>query len=111
MNVKYAKKAVKNQVIKADHLIEYIKKSNSEAGKGGYSDKQMLELAQFYLNLHTENKSDYLAKYKTILPQQSESTIEKTPINKSLTQIISVEKPINKANTISDIRKDLKLIA
>lgn len=78
LNIKYAKKEIKSQVIKADQLIEYIKKVNNEPGADSYNDKQMLELAEFFLNFHKENKVDYLAKYKPISIEEAEATIQET---------------------------------
>jgi hypothetical protein len=85
VNMKYAKKEVKNQVIKADQIIEYIKKINDEPSVESSSDKQMLELAEYFLNLHTENKVDYLEKYRSLVLEEKEEVIGQMP--KEITQV------------------------
>lgn len=108
LNVKYAKKEVKNQVIKADQLIEYIKKVNSESGESPYSDKQMLDLAEFYLNLHSENKVDYLAKYKNQLSEENETIIEQAPEKGTFAETEQVDTTLTSVNINSDVCKELK---
>ena len=39
----------------------------------------MLELSEFFLNLHKENKVDYLAKYKSLAPEENETVVEQIP--------------------------------
>lgn len=47
-NACYAKKEIKQQVIRADQLIEHIKKINAEAGANAMSERQIEDLAQFF---------------------------------------------------------------
>jgi hypothetical protein len=51
LNDKYA---IKEQVIRADQLIEYIKKAKEDTDMNSSSDKHMLQLAQFYLERLSE---------------------------------------------------------
>ena len=108
LNIKYAKKEVKNQVIKADQLIEYINRVNSEPGESPYSDKRMLELAEFYLNLHKENKVDYLAKYKSLAPEENETVVEQIPVKETNVKIKNAEISATSIEINSDICKELK---
>ncbi|SHJ52692.1 HRDC domain-containing protein [Parasporobacterium paucivorans] len=64
LNARFASKEVKNQVIRADQLIEYIKKVNNQPGTEAMSDKFMEELARFYLDAHSPNPVNYLKKYE-----------------------------------------------
>lgn len=57
-----APKDVKDQVIRADQLITYIRTKDSDS-KNNRSNAHMLEEAQFYLNRHTSGKYDYAQKY------------------------------------------------
>lgn len=104
LNMKYAKKEIKNQVIKADQLIEYIKKVNNESSCDPSSDKQMLELAEFFKNLHIEPKVDYLAKYKSILPDKSVTIVQE--IKKE--EILPVKVAVVNCEASLDLRKELK---
>jgi hypothetical protein len=57
---------VREQVIRADGLIEYIKKSNSQRDVVEHSEKQILELAEYYLAKHTEPMVDYMERYRRL---------------------------------------------
>ena len=63
-NDKFARKEVKEQVIRVDRLVEHMRQVNSKSKDEPSSDKQMAELASFFLSIHKENQTDYLAKYK-----------------------------------------------
>lgn len=72
LNAKYAKKEVKNHVIRADQLISFIRNANSERGAESCSEKEMMKTAQFFLEKSTENPIDYVAKYKEELFEETE---------------------------------------
>lgn len=67
LNAKYAKKEIKDQIIRADHLIEFIKKANKDFKDDVLNEKEMENLARFYLNLHQENPMDYTEKYRLMI--------------------------------------------
>lgn len=77
LNDKFAKKEIKEQVIRVDRLVEHIRQVNARSKDEPSSDKQMAELAEFFLSVHKENPTDYLAKYKTAALGQN--TIEEAP--------------------------------
>lgn len=82
LNARYASKDVKSQVIRADQLIAYIKKVNSEKDAVISSEKEMLNLAQFFLDHNKKNPKDYLEKYKNTIDKGSKNDqIELTPEN------------------------------
>lgn len=64
VNLKYARKEVKNKIIRCDQLIEYIKKLLQDSNSNPRSEKDMYEMAAFFMKLHTENTVDYTKKYK-----------------------------------------------
>jgi len=82
LNIKYATKEMKSKVIRADQLIEHIKKVNQEPGVDNSSFKAMEDLAQSLLKMCSSNKMDYAKKYRDILDagssriEKEESTIE-----------------------------------
>ena len=78
LNAKYAKKEVKNQVIRCDQLIDFIKKVNGEQNAVRMSEKNMMELAEFFMQESKENPRDYLAKYKECFLNAEESMTEET---------------------------------
>ena len=64
LDAKYAKKEVKSQVIRADHLVDFIREACEESRAAELSDKEMLNWAQSYLDMEQENEADYLRKYE-----------------------------------------------
>ncbi|NTW70664.1 MAG: helicase [Eubacteriaceae bacterium] len=96
INMKYAKKEIKEQIIRSDQLITYIKKLINESKNPVSFEKQMYEIADFFLNLHTTNNVDYTKKYsiddseeKVSEKKEIEPTInivEEAPLYKDLKQ-------------------------
>jgi len=83
VNMKYAKKEIKEQVIRADQLIAYIKKANTNALI--CSEKEMQEWAENLLSLHKDSPVDYTAKYKKrIAEQMQQEDVEKTSQEQTL---------------------------
>lgn len=66
INMKYAPKDIKEQVIRADQLITYIRQKDSDS-KNDLSNGDMLDAAKFYLSQHKPNKLDYSLKYEELL--------------------------------------------
>jgi hypothetical protein len=93
LNAKYAKKEVKEKVIRADQLVKYIKDTYDKSREVAVSDENMLEWAQSYLNLHKEIEKDYTKKY------------EQYKVNNSITEVVSAFIPEN--NDIKDVAKPL----
>ena len=71
LNARYAKKEIRNQVIRADQLVSYIKKTDSARESITWSEKEIEELASFFLGIHQEPKVDYTAKYREALEAQT----------------------------------------
>ncbi|MBQ6814757.1 MAG: NERD domain-containing protein [Lachnospiraceae bacterium] len=81
-NDKYAKKEVKDKVIRADQLIKYIKNMDAASNLGDSPEKHMYELANFYLDASLPNKSDYSRKYEEMLELAS-NKVEKTSVDQA----------------------------
>ena len=83
VNMKYAKKEIKEQVIRADQLIAYIKNANTNALLS--SEKEMQEWAENLLSLHKDNLVDYTAKYKKRIAEQiQQEDVEKISLEQTL---------------------------
>ncbi len=65
LNAKYAKKDVKDRVIRADQLVKYIKDKYDNSKEAALSDENMLEWAKSYLDLHKETEKEYTKKYES----------------------------------------------
>ncbi|MBU5316524.1 NERD domain-containing protein [Clostridium bornimense] len=79
-NMKYAKKDIKEKIIRCDQVNDYIKKLNQLSPNPNMSDKEMRELAEFYLSHHKENKKDYTEKY-SIYEDQGSEELENKSVN------------------------------
>ena len=99
INLKRAPKNVKDQIIRGDQLIEYIKRLIRESKEGSSSEKDMYKLADFFVGLHKENPVDYTERYfmgggfeqsEAIVDREenrgAEVTIEETPLYLALKQ-------------------------
>lgn len=61
VNMKYAKKEVKEQVVRCDHLIEYIKNADEKCKEEKCTFYERMNLAKFFLGL-SMNKNDLEAE-------------------------------------------------
>lgn len=64
---KYAKSEIKEQVIKADKLIYYIKKTNEASNSANIPEKSMEEVANFFLELNVNKTVSFEEKYRNYL--------------------------------------------
>ena len=67
LNDRYAKKEVKQKIYRAYQLIRVIKELDGEVKGDMYSEKEIRELAEFFLRASVNNKSDYSKKYEEML--------------------------------------------
>ena len=107
LNIKYAKKEVKEKVIRSDQLVKYIKEMCDKSKESSSSDEHMLEWAQCYLNLHKEVEKDYYTKYEqykinVVIKEVPKEEVTALPVENSTTVINEV--PIEE----TDIFKELK---
>lgn len=69
LNNKYAKEEIKDKVIRADQLIDYIKKVNLKDSSIPLSDKELKSKAERFLVWHNSSKLSYLKKYRSFLDE------------------------------------------
>lgn len=81
VNDRYARKEVKNMVIRADQLIGTLKKISSESQNWASSRTTMLNFAQKLLESNVEDRKDYLEKYRDLLQEveETETCLENDP--------------------------------
>ena len=78
LNDKYAKKEVKQQIIRCDQLVEYIRKWNQEISEvNEFNDKLMKEYADMFMRISKNPTVDYTEKYKDKI---SNETYEKIAV-------------------------------
>lgn len=77
---RYAKKEVREQVIKADQLAEYIRRIDADPKSGIKSEKDMEDTARFFLRIHKEPPRDYAEKFRAVPAARREAPpAEKAP--------------------------------
>ena len=87
LNAKYAKKEVKEQIVRADQLVQKIKEMDKLVDNF-MSEKEMREVAEFFLERNQPSRLDYAEKYEELLKQ-----INMTPSEK-VTECVDNEKLI-----------------
>jgi hypothetical protein len=63
---RYAPKDVKSQVIRADQLAEYIRKTNAKDKRETMFESAMKDIAVYFVSKNKENKVDYTEKYRQL---------------------------------------------
>lgn len=74
LNSRFAKKEIKEKVIRADQLITYMKEMNKKSKEYGCSDNELYEWAMSYLKLHKPRIKDYTKKYEKYRLNNKEQT-------------------------------------
>lgn len=72
LNAKYAKKEIKEQIVRADQLIQRIKDMDRQV-KDSMTEKEMSDLANFFLDRNQSERLDYAEKYEELLKRVEES--------------------------------------
>ena len=104
LNAKYAKKEVKEKVIRADQLVKYIKEVYENSKAAADSEDRLLAWAQSYLDLHKVVEKDYTGKYNQykITQQNPDQEVSTHAAEKSTITVDEV--PVEE----TDIFKELK---
>lgn len=76
LNARYAKKEVKEQIVRSDQLIQKIKDMDQQV-KETMSGKEMMEIATFFLEKNQQNRLDYAEKYEALLEEIERLNIQK----------------------------------
>ncbi|MEG2917831.1 MAG: HRDC domain-containing protein [Clostridium sp.] len=86
LNDKYAKKEVKDKVIRIDQLVKYIKEMYNTSKEAASSEGDMLKWANTYIGFHSDMEKDYTAKYEkykiTSVKVTEEAKVESSIITK-----------------------------
>ncbi len=76
LNAKFAKKEVKEQIIRADQLAEYIRRIDADPQADTISERDMEELAHFFLSIHKPCEVDYTTKFKANIKEAQKTNLE-----------------------------------
>lgn len=80
---KYAKKEVKEKIVRADQLIQKIKEMDAQVTDYSFSNKDMLETAEFYLAINRPNQSDYTRKYEELIAETEKAADRQEAVSAS----------------------------
>lgn len=119
LNARYAKKDVKEQVIRADQLIAYIREMDEQVKNVYLSENEMRELAEFFLERNKPERSDYARKYEEMLDKvkkQDEAGKTETEKAEKVEEVIEtknivaegIEAKREQADHKEDVRSRLK---
>lgn len=102
LNAKHAPKYIKDQVVRTDNLIEYIKKMNARISMlSSKSDRDLLLWAESFLNASIDLHKDYTKKYKQYIIDGEEKTSPREDV------VISSSTEIIEENKFQDIEDNI----
>lgn len=110
LNARYAKKDVKEQVIRADQLIAYIREMDEQVKNVYLSESEMRELAEFFLERNKSERSDYARKYEEMLAE-IKKTDEAGTVETGKAEKEKVEESIETKTTVEEgleVKKEVK---
>lgn len=76
VNDKYAKKEVKNKVIRADQLIKYIKDTEAQSKELSSSLKDMMSIGQNYLDMNVKERPEYIDRFNSLTQETEVASLE-----------------------------------
>ena len=71
LHARYARKEVRRQVIRADHLVDLIRRVDGEPDSVRSSGKEMRELADFFVQACVESPTDHVARFRRLVEAQA----------------------------------------
>lgn len=77
LNAKYAKKEIRQQVIRADQLVQFIKNKNDNSDVSYLSFSEMKSLAEFFVSCSRENPVNYAENFKAKIRKKQEEISQK----------------------------------
>lgn len=115
LNAKYAKKDVKEKLLRADQLIVKIKEMEAASKNVDKSADEMRETAEAFLNASAKNNSDYVKKYEELLLdlEKAENVVENNEeivLDEAETEIkeetvLEVSKESNREKLVQELKK------
>jgi len=110
INMKYAKKEIKEKIIRADQLNSYIRRLLDQGDFLSVTKDEMLKRAEFILGYHQPNRTDYTKKYM-ITDKTEVQTLDSLPTISERQESIKVIEPLVSENPIkaSEIKPSTEL--
>jgi hypothetical protein len=108
LNAKYAKKEVKEKVIRSDQLVKYIKDMYNNSKNTTDSDKGLLAWAQSYLCMHKSVEKDYTTKYEQYRVKDDSKKVTSSKVTAQIEEkmdIIMNEEPVEETDIFKELKK------
>ena len=103
LNMSYAPKEIKAQIVKVDGLVSYIKKLNNESSNESMTDKQMKEVAEFFLSNSVPNNVEFISKYGIEINNlRKENVVDDIDLNTKTSEELSSAHTINENTNLND---------
>lgn len=107
VNDRYAQKEVKDKVIRADQLISTMKKMVAESREIPLSKKEMLKIAQDFLNKNREERKDYFAKYENLVREMKDlETGKETQELQKQKKTVNTIKEESEQKSVEELQKE-----
>ena len=106
LNAKFAKKEVKEKIIRSDQLVMYIKDIYKNSKVAEYSEEGLLKWAQSIMDLHKEVEKDYTAKYEQYrINISGHETRNEVPLtNEAKSTVVKTEDNIEETDIFKELR-------
>ncbi len=103
LNDRYATKEIRNQVIRADQLVKYIKNTYESSKEEPLNDEELLHWANTFIGISKDNPKTYLEKYEKYkvqdpIEENKDDVIEKETVQKETS--IKVETEAQENDTV-----------
>lgn len=96
LNDRYAIKEIRNQVIRADQLVKYIKNTYESSKEEPLNDEELLHWANTFIGISKDNPKTYLEKYEKYkvqdpIEENKDDVIEKETVQKETSIKVETE--------------------
>lgn len=107
VNDRYAQKEVKDKVIRAGSAYFYNEKRVAESREIPLSKKEMLEIAQDFLNKNREERKDYFAKYENLVREMKDlETGKETQELQEQKKTVNTIKEESEQKSVEELQKE-----
>ena len=93
VNDKYAKKEIKEQVLRADQLIKVIRRMAADSKERSSSKKEMMASAERMLARNKDERKDYFTKFEELVKENEivQENVEKTVVETVAVTVAKIE--------------------
>ncbi len=109
LNAKFAKKEIKDQIVRADMLVAKIKEIDRKEQDYTASTQHLYDMAEFFLSRNISERSDYSKKYEEMLSALHKSQENQEQQQKEPTLVEEIQSGSTEENSIETTPIEKKL--